>query len=83
MSLAAIAAALNADGVATAQGGRQWWPSTVRAVLRATSLGRSPFPPTRHASASSDRRVGLPRSMCSRPDRQLVVGLLRNTPPYV
>jgi hypothetical protein len=33
-SLAAIAAALNADGVATAQGGRQWWPSTVRAVLQ-------------------------------------------------
>jgi DNA invertase Pin-like site-specific DNA recombinase len=34
-SLAAIAAALNAELVPTAQGGRQWWPSTVRAVLQA------------------------------------------------
>jgi len=34
-SLAAIAAGLNADGVATAQGGRQWWPSTVRSSLLA------------------------------------------------
>ncbi len=32
-SLAVIAAGLNADGVATAQGGRQWWPSTVRSIL--------------------------------------------------
>jgi hypothetical protein len=32
-SLAAIARALNADAVSTSQGGRQWWPSTVRAVL--------------------------------------------------
>jgi Recombinase len=28
-----IARELNADRVPTAQGGRQWWPSTVRAVL--------------------------------------------------
>jgi Recombinase len=28
-----IARALNQDGVPTAHGGRQWWPSTVRAVL--------------------------------------------------
>jgi DNA invertase Pin-like site-specific DNA recombinase len=34
-SLAAIAAMLNKEQVPTAQGGRQWWPSTVRAVLRA------------------------------------------------
>lgn len=34
LSLAAIADALNEGGVPTAQGGRQWWPSTVRAVLR-------------------------------------------------
>jgi hypothetical protein len=34
-SLAAIAAALNADDVPTAQGGRQWWPSTVRTALSA------------------------------------------------
>jgi hypothetical protein len=28
-----IAGQLNEDGVPTAHGGRQWWPSTVRAVL--------------------------------------------------
>lgn len=32
-SLAEIARGLTADGVPTAHGGRQWWPSTVRAVL--------------------------------------------------
>lgn len=32
-TLAAIASRLNRDGVATAQGGAQWWPSTVKAVL--------------------------------------------------
>jgi hypothetical protein len=32
-SLGQIARELNADNVPTAQGGRQWWPSTVRAVL--------------------------------------------------
>ncbi len=31
--LAEIARGLNEDGVPTAHGGRQWWPSTVRAVL--------------------------------------------------
>ena len=31
--LAEIARALNNDGIPTAHGGRQWWPSTVRAVL--------------------------------------------------
>lgn len=34
-SLRKIAAGLNADGIATAQGGRQWHASTVRAVLAA------------------------------------------------
>jgi hypothetical protein len=34
-SLAAIAAMLNEEQIPTAQGGRQWWPSTVRAVLGA------------------------------------------------
>jgi DNA invertase Pin-like site-specific DNA recombinase len=34
-SLAAIAEMLNEEQVPTAQGGRQWWPSTVRAVLHA------------------------------------------------
>ena len=32
-SLAEIARRLNAEGVPTSQGGRQWWPSTVRSVL--------------------------------------------------
>src|SRR6266542_6019899 len=32
-SLGEIARGLNADRVRTAQGGRQWWPSTVRSVL--------------------------------------------------
>jgi hypothetical protein len=32
-SLGEITRGLNADGVKTAQGGRQWWPSTVRSVL--------------------------------------------------
>ncbi|MDG9674966.1 recombinase family protein [Micromonospora sp. DH14] len=32
-SLAGIARELNADGVPTAQGGKKWYPSTVRAVL--------------------------------------------------
>lgn len=31
--LADIARRLNDEGVGTSQGGRQWWPSTVRAVL--------------------------------------------------
>jgi len=39
-SLADIARALNEDGVPTAHGGRQWWPSTVRAVL----VRSSPLP---------------------------------------
>jgi hypothetical protein len=33
MSLGEIARGLNRDAVPTGQGGRQWWPSTVRAVL--------------------------------------------------
>jgi hypothetical protein len=32
-SLGEIARRLNGDSVKTGQGGRQWWPSTVRAVL--------------------------------------------------
>jgi DNA invertase Pin-like site-specific DNA recombinase len=36
-SLAAIARALNANRTPTAHGGRQWWPSTVRAVLTRAS----------------------------------------------
>jgi Recombinase len=37
VSLAEIARQLNRDGVPTPQGGRQWWSSTVRAVLVRTS----------------------------------------------
>jgi DNA invertase Pin-like site-specific DNA recombinase len=33
LTLAAIAEGLNGENVATAQGGAQWWPSTVKAVL--------------------------------------------------
>ena len=36
-SLGGIARALNADLVPTAHGGQQWWPSTVRSVLRRAS----------------------------------------------
>lgn len=32
-SLGEIARGLNTDGVSPSQGGREWWPSTVRAVL--------------------------------------------------
>jgi hypothetical protein len=32
-SLGEIAKTLNTDGVPTAHGGRQWWPSTIRAVV--------------------------------------------------
>lgn len=35
-SLGQIARELNADRVPTAHGGAQWWPSTVRALLRRT-----------------------------------------------
>jgi Recombinase len=40
-SLGEIARGLNFEGVPTSQGGRQWWPSTVRAVL---ARSRSPTP---------------------------------------
>jgi len=39
VSLAEIARRLNRDGVPTAQGGRQWWPSTVRVVVLSRSAG--------------------------------------------
>lgn len=45
-SFRAIADALNADGVPTGQGGKQWYPATVRAVAlraeRAKSRKRTP-----------------------------------------
>jgi hypothetical protein len=40
-SLGQIARELNAEGVRTAQGGRQWWPSTVRSVLVLSSQPKS------------------------------------------
>lgn len=38
-SLAAIADHLNADKVPTAQGGKQWYPATIRKVLQGTAAG--------------------------------------------
>jgi hypothetical protein len=39
-SLREVARQLNRDGVPTGQGGRQWWPSTVRSVLLRTYHSR-------------------------------------------
>jgi DNA invertase Pin-like site-specific DNA recombinase len=36
-SLAAIANGLNADRIPTAQGGRRWYPATVRSTLKRAS----------------------------------------------
>lgn len=41
-SLGEIARQLNADRVPTAHGGAQWWPSTVRDVLRRAAVQASP-----------------------------------------
>ena len=43
-SFARIASDLNAEGIPTAHGGSQWWPSTVRAVLRRSSAAAPPLP---------------------------------------
>ena len=40
-TLAAIAEALNADGVPTARGGAKWYPSTVKAVVTSAELDAS------------------------------------------
>ena len=40
-SLGEIARRLNHDEIPTAQGGRQWWPSTVRTVLLRAETPRS------------------------------------------
>ena len=50
-SLGEIARRLNADRARTAQGGRQWWPSTVRSILARSS-----------ATESSQRDAGSSRS---------------------
>jgi hypothetical protein len=39
MSFGEIARGLNRDAVSTGQGGRRWWPSTVRAVFVRANLG--------------------------------------------
>lgn len=39
LGMSAIAKGLNADGIATAQGGRSWYPSTVRAALLSIERG--------------------------------------------
>ena len=49
-SLGQIARDLNADRVPTAQGGMQWWPSTVRVVLRGRAAADL-------AAADSRRRI--------------------------
>jgi hypothetical protein len=53
-SLAQIATDLNASGTPTAHGGRQWWPSTVRAVLV-----RSSRRPQRSQNAGLSSRLSL------------------------
>ena len=45
-----IAADLNASRVPTAHGGRQWWPSTVRAVLQRAARATAAAPVSRAAS---------------------------------
>jgi DNA invertase Pin-like site-specific DNA recombinase len=37
MTLALIASQLNEDGVPTSQGGTQWWPATIRAIIQSSS----------------------------------------------
>lgn len=54
-SLGEIARALNADGVPTGHGGRQWWPSTVQAVLR-----RGGIEPSEPAGLASPAFDGAP-----------------------
>jgi hypothetical protein len=53
-SLGEIARGLNTDRVRTAQGGRQWWPSTVRTVLVRTN---SPAPAQRRPDMSSEHQA--------------------------
>lgn len=50
-SLGEIARRLNADRVPTAQGGRRWWPSTVRGVLARSG---------EHESSQSDAALRRP-----------------------
>jgi len=52
-SLGQIARDLNADRVPTAQGGMQWWPSTVRVVLRGRAAAQR-LAPTRTGESTGD-----------------------------
>jgi hypothetical protein len=47
-TLGEIARGLNRDGIPTGQGGRQWWPSTVSAVLN-----RTPDPAASHRPSAA------------------------------
>jgi Recombinase len=49
-TLGEIARRLNADGIGTSQGGRHWWPSTVRAVL----VRSTPPEPVRTSETGAD-----------------------------
>jgi hypothetical protein len=53
-SLGEIARGLNADRVRTAQGGRQWWPSTVRVVLARPSPANAAQAVDRDEARASD-----------------------------
>jgi hypothetical protein len=58
-SLAGIARRLNRDGIPTGQGGRQWWPSTVRAILvRRDASIHSPRGGRRPSGVEEAERLG-------------------------
>jgi DNA invertase Pin-like site-specific DNA recombinase len=67
-SLRAIAAALNADEIPTGHAGRQWWPSSVRAVLELLERERTGQPPP--ARPKPRRRAQRPSTARQRPTRQ-------------
>lgn len=69
--LAEIARALNDDGIPTAHGGRQWWPSTVRAILvrscqAASKSAPRPTKQTRALAAASrpPNHYAWPKGAC-------------------
>jgi hypothetical protein len=58
-SLAEVARRLNRDGIPTGQGGRQWWPSTVRAILlRRDASIHSPRRGRRPSGVEEAERLG-------------------------
>jgi DNA invertase Pin-like site-specific DNA recombinase len=52
MSLRAIADQLNAEGVPTLRGGKQWWPSSIQTALGYRRPGRRDQLPSPHARAA-------------------------------